>query len=121
MEEGETAIMRMSSKPDRIEPDGDLGTYLVNRAWLLNKVLLDHLVWDVSLAQFGRDAGMPVTWVDESGLQQTTIITRTFLNAHTRIVRSLIADLSEYGAEGYAVLRNLLAEQSGAMGNGEAG
>ena len=50
------------------EPDvEDIQNYIDDRASLLNKVFTDHVIWEQSLAAFGRDASLAATWIDHQG------------------------------------------------------
>jgi hypothetical protein len=92
------------------EPDvEDVQDYIQDRAHLLNKALLDHIVWRQSLAQFGRDASLAATWIDHEGQDHVVAINRVYLKAHLIIVRSLMNDLVACGAEGKQAVQSIVA------------
>lgn len=81
-----------------------------NRATLLNTLMLDHLVWVQSLGQFGKDASLAATWIDGNGQEHVTAINQAFLDAHLRIVRSVMHDLAACGPEGQLLIRDIFAD-----------
>jgi hypothetical protein len=92
------------------EPDvEDMQDYIADRACLLNKVFTDHVIWEQSLAAFGRDASLAATWVDHQGEEHTFAINRVYLDAHFKIVRSLLADLAACGPAGNVAIQSILA------------
>jgi hypothetical protein len=99
----------------------DLETYLENRVSFLHKVLTDQIVWEQSLRAFAKDASLAATWVDHQGMAHTVAINRAYLNAHYKIVRSLLADLRACGDSGERALRHVLALQFSLLREGEVG
>jgi hypothetical protein len=92
------------------EPDVEkMPDYIRDRAHLLNKALVDHMVWRQSLEQFGRDASLTATWIDHEGQDHVVAINRAYLNAHLQIVRSLINDLIACGAEGKRAVQSIIS------------
>jgi len=87
----------------------DRAAYRANRASLLNKTMLDHLVWVQSLEQFGKDSSLAATWIDGEGRDQVTAINQAFLTAHLRILRSVMHDLARCGPEGQLIIRDIFA------------
>jgi hypothetical protein len=87
----------------------DIQSYIGDRAHLLNKALLDHMVWRQSLEQFGRDASLAATWIDHEGQDHVVAINRVYLEAHLKIVRSLMNDLIACGADGKRAVRSIVA------------
>ena len=97
---------------DDVEPDEkDVQRFIEDRAHLLNKALVDHIVWRQSLEQFGRDASLAATWVDYEGQDHVVAINRAYLNSHLKIVRSLMNDLIACGTEGKRAVQSILALQ----------
>ena len=97
---------------DDVEPDEkDVQRFIEDRAHLLNKALVDHIVWRQSLEQFGRDASLAATWVDHEGQDHVVAINRAYLNSHLKIVRSLMNDLIACGTEGKRAVQSILALQ----------
>jgi hypothetical protein len=96
---------------DRFEqPDvEDMPDYIADRASLLNKVFTDHVIWEQSLEAFGRDASLAATWLDHQGEEHVFAINRVYLDAHFKIVRSLLADLAACGPAGSIAIQNILA------------
>ena len=104
--------MSMWSWSEDVESDeDDLQGFIEDRAHVLNKVLVDHIVWRQSLEQFGRDASLAATWIDHEGQDQVVAINRAYLKAHLKIVRSLMNDLVGCGTEGKKALQSILALQ----------
>ena len=104
------------------EPGGDdVQDFIQNRAPLLNKALVDHTVWRQSLEQFGRDASLAATWVDHEGQDHVVAINRAYLNAHLKIVRSLMNDLVACGAEGKRVVQSIISLQVSMLEEEETG
>ena len=94
------------------EPDvGETHGYIADRASLLNKVFTDHLVWEQSLQAFGRDASLAATWVDHQGEEHIFAINRLYLQAHLKIVRSLMNDLIACGDEGKRAVQSIMSLQ----------
>jgi hypothetical protein len=92
------------------EPDvEDIQGYIEDRASLLNKAFTDHVIWEQSLEAFGRDASLAATWIDHQGEEHVFAINRVFLDAHFKIVRSLLADLAACGPAGSIAIHNILA------------
>src|SRR5688572_30621926 len=83
--------------------------YIANRATLLNKVFTDHVIWEQSLRAFGRDASLAATWVDQEGVEQVFAINRVYLDAHFKILRSLLAGLAACGAGGNLAIQRIVA------------
>jgi hypothetical protein len=104
--------MRMWSWFEDIESDeDDLQGFIEDRAHVLNKALVDHIVWRQSLAQFGRDASLAATWIDHEGQDHVVAISRAYLKSHLKIVRSLMNDLVACGTEGKKAVQSILALQ----------
>lgn len=91
--------------------EGDVQDFIDNRAYLLNKVLVDHIVWRQSLEQFGREASLAATWIDFEGQDHVFAINRPYLEAHLKIVRSLMNDLMACGSEGRKAMQSVVALQ----------
>jgi hypothetical protein len=92
------------------EPDvEDMHDYIENRPFLLNKVFTDHVIWEQSLEAFGRDASLAATWIDHQGEDHVFAINRVFLDAHFKIVRSLLADLAACGPAGNVAIQSIVA------------
>src|SRR5215207_7703287 len=92
------------------EPDVEnMQSYIDDRASLLNKVFTDHVIWEQSLEAFGRDASLAATWVDHQGEERVFAINRVYLDAHFKIVRSLLADLAACGPAGNVAIQSILA------------
>ena len=106
---------------DDVEPDEkDVQRFIEDRAHLLNKALVDHIVWRQSLEQFGRDASLAATWVDHEGQDHVVAINRAYLNSHLKIVRSLMNDLIACGTEGKRAVQSILALQVSMLEEDEA-
>jgi hypothetical protein len=106
---------------DDVEPDEkDVQRFIEDRAHLLNKALVDHIVWRQSLEQFGRDASLAATWVDHEGQDHVVAINRAYLNSHLKIVRSLMNDLIACGTEGKRAVQSILALQVSMLEEGES-
>ena len=104
------------------DPDvEDKHGYIADRAHLLNKALLDHMVWRQSLEQFGRDASLAATWIDHEGQDHVVAINRVYLEAHLKIVRSLMNDLIACGSEGKRAVRSIVALQVSMLEEDETG
>jgi len=101
--------------------EDDVQDYIRNRAHFLNKALVDHTVWRQSLEQFGRDASLAATWVDHEGQDHVVAINRAYLNAHLKIVRSLMNDLVACGAEGKRVVQSIISLQVSMLEEEETG
>ena len=82
--------------------------YIEDRTSVLNKVFNDHLIWEQSLREFGKDACHAATWVDHQGEKHVFAINQVYLKAHLKIVRSLMNDLIACGAEGKQALQGTL-------------
>ena len=80
--------------------------YIEDRASLLNKVFTDHVIWSQSLEAFGRDASLAATWIDHQGEDHVFAINRVYLDAHFKIVRSLMNDLMACGPAGKRVVQS---------------
>jgi hypothetical protein len=94
------------------EPDVEgIQSYIEDRAHLLNKALVDHTVWRQSLEQFGKDASLAATWIDHEGQDHVVAINRAYLQAHLKIVRSLMNDLIACGPEGKKVVQSIISLQ----------
>jgi len=92
------------------EPDvEDVQSYIADRASLLNKVFTDSVIWQQSLQAFGRDASLAATWIDHDGEEHVFAINRVYLQAHLKIVRSLINDLIACGAEGKKAVQSIIS------------
>ena len=92
------------------EPDvEDMHDYIADRASLLNRVFTDHVIWEQSLEAFGRDASLAATWVDHAGKEHVFAINRVYLDAHFKIVRSLLADLAACGPAGNLAIQSIVA------------
>ena len=92
------------------QPDvEDMHDYIADRASLLNKVFTDHVIWEQSLEAFGRDASLAATWIDHQGQEYVFAINRVYLDAHVKIVRSLLADLGACGPAGSVAIQSILA------------
>ena len=100
----------MVFEPSWWEPTRDRAAYRVNRADLLHKLLLDHVLWVQALERFGTDASLAATWVDRDGQEQVTAINQVFLIAHLRILRSAMHDLAACGPVRQRLIRQLLPE-----------
>ena len=104
--------MRMWNWFEDVESnEDDLQDYIQDRAHLLNKALVDHIVWRQSLDQFGRDASLAATWIDHEGQDHVVAINRAYLNAHLKIVRSLMNDLIACGTEGKRIVQSIISLQ----------
>jgi len=98
-------------REDTEQGEDDVRDFIQNRAHLLNKALVDHTVWRQSLEQFGRDASLAATWVDHEGQDHVVAINRAYLEAHLKIVRSLMNDLIACGAEGKRIVQSIISLQ----------
>ena len=96
---------------DRFDPPDveAMHHYIADRASLLNKVFTDHVIWEQSLEAFGRDASLAATWIDHQGEEHIFAINRVYLDAHFKIVRSLLADLAACGPAGNLAIQGILA------------
>src|SRR5215218_10869480 len=104
------------------EPDvEDIQNYIDDRASLLNKVFTDHVIWEQSLAAFGRDASLAATWVDHQGEEHVFAINRVYLDAHFKIVRSLLADLAACGPAGNIAIQSIVALHADMLSEDETG
>ena len=107
---------------DDVEPDEkDVQRFIEDRAHLLNKALVDHIVWRQSLEQFGRDASLAATWIDHEGQDHVFAINRSYLNSHLKIVRSLMNDLAACGPEGKRVVQSIISLQVSMLEEEETG
>jgi hypothetical protein len=95
--------------------------FIQDRAHLLNKALVDHMVWRQSLEQFGRDASLAATWIDHEGQDHVVAINRPYLEAHLKIVRSLMNDLIACGTEGKRAVQSIVALQVSMLEEEETG
>ena len=84
--------------------------YRENRAALLNKLMLDHLLWVQSLNQSSKDSSLAATWIDGDGRDHVTAVNQAFLAAHLRILQSVMHDLAKCGAEGQFIIRDIFAD-----------
>ena len=104
------------------EPDVEhMHDYVADRASLLNKVFTDHMIWEQSLGAFGRDASLAATWIDHLGQEHTFAINRVYLDAHFKIVRSLLADLAACGPAGNVAIQRILALHADMLSEEETG
>jgi hypothetical protein len=104
------------------EPDvGDMQDYIADRASLLNKIFTDHVIWEQSLGAFGKDASLAATWIDHQGEEHVFAINRVYLDAHFKIVRSLLADLAACGPAGNLAIQNILALHADMLSEEETG
>ena len=85
--------------------------FIENRASLLNKVFTDHVIWEQSLQAFGKDASLAATWIDHTGEEHVFAINRVYLQAHLKIVRSLMNDLIACGTEGKKAVQSIISLQ----------
>ena len=108
-------------REDGQSAEDDVQDFIQNRAHLLNKALVDHTVWYQSLEQFGRDASLAATWIDHEGRDHVVAINRAYLQAHLKIVRSLMNDLIACGAEGTQVVQNIISLQVNMLEEEETG
>jgi hypothetical protein len=97
----------------------DLDAFIQDRAFLLNKVLTDQVVWRQSLKAFARDASLSATWIDHEGQEHSFAINRVFLAAHFKIVRSLMDDLAACGPGGERVIAKVVALQAAMLDEDE--
>ena len=112
----------MRSWREDVEPDDqDVQDFIQDRAHLLNKALVDHIVWRQSLEQFGSDASLAATWIDGEGQDHVVAINRAYLKAHLKIVRSLMNDLVACGAEGKKAVQSIIALQVSMLEEEETG
>ena len=91
--------------------EDDVRDFIQNRADLLNKALVDHIVWRQSLEQFGHDASLAATSIDHQGQDHVAAINSIYLQSHLKIVRSLMNDLVACGTEGKKAVQSILALQ----------
>jgi hypothetical protein len=91
--------------------EDDVRDFIQDRAHLLNKALVDHIVWRQSLEQFGHDASLAATWIDHEGQDHVVAINSIYLQSHLKIVRSLMNDLVACGTEGKKAVQSILALQ----------
>jgi hypothetical protein len=104
------------------QPDvEDMPDYVADRAFLLNKVFTDHVIWEQSLAAFGKDTSLAATWVDHKGQEHIFAINRVYLKAHLKIVRSLMNDLIACGAEGKRAVQSIISLQASMLEKDETG
>ena len=104
------------------EPDvEDMHDYIEDRASLLNKAFTDHGIWEQSLEAFGRDASLAATWIDHQGEEHVSAINRVYLDAHFKIVRSLLADLAACGPAGNIAIQSIVALHAEILGEDETG
>ena len=95
--------------------------FVEDRASLLNKVFTDHVIWEQSLEAFGRAASLAATWVDQEGEEHVFAINRVYLDAHFKIVRSLLADLAACGPAGNIAIQSIVALHAEMLGEDETG
>jgi hypothetical protein len=95
--------------------------YIEDRASLLNRTFTDQVIWEQSLESFGRDASLAATWIDHQGEGHVFAINRVFLNAHFKIVRSLLADLAACGPAGNVAIQSIVALYADILGEEETG
>jgi hypothetical protein len=104
------------------QPDvEDMQDYIEDRASLFNKAFTDHVIWEQSLEAFGRDASLAATWIDHQGEEYVFAINRVFLDAHFKIVRSLLADLAACGPAGSIAIQSIVALHADMLGEEETG
>jgi hypothetical protein len=103
------------------DSDWDAQAYIVDRAQLLNRVFTDQVLWEQSLATFAEGATLSATWVDGCGEAHVFPIDRAFLDAHYKIVRSLLLDLKACGAEGQRAIQAVVALQLSMLGEERTG
>ena len=88
----------------------DQAAYRENRAALMNKLMLDHVLWVQSLEHSSKVSSLTATWIDGDGQDHVTAINQAFLTAHLRILRSVMRDLAHCGAEGQVIIRDIFAD-----------
>ena len=104
------------------QPDvEDMPDYIADRAFLLNKAFTDHVIWEQSLAAFGKDTSLAATWVDHTGEEHVFAINRVYLDAHFKIVRSLFADLAACGPAGNLAIQRIVALHADMLREEETG
>ena len=104
------------------QPDvADLHDYIEDRASLLNKVFTDHVIWEQSREAFGRDASLAATWIDHQGEEHVFAINWVYLDAHFKIVHSLLADLAACGPAGNIAIQSIVALHAEMLGEEEPG
>ena len=111
-------VCLLKGMADRFDqPDvEDMQVYIEDRASLLNKVFTDHVIWEQSLEAFGRDVSLAATWIDHQGEEHVFAINRVFLDAHFKIVRSLLADLAACGPAGNVAIQSIVALHADMLG-----
>jgi hypothetical protein len=111
-------VCLLKGMADRFDqPDVEnMHDYIEDRASLLNKAFTDHVIWEQSLEAFGRDASLAATWIDHQGEEHVFAINRLFLNAHFKIVRSLLADLAACGPAGNLAIQSIVALHADMLG-----
>jgi hypothetical protein len=87
----------------------DMQDYIEDRASLLNKAFTDHVIWEQSLEAFGREASLAATGIDHQGEGHVFAINQVFLDAHFKILRSLLADLAACGPVGNLAIQSIIA------------
>jgi hypothetical protein len=103
------------------DAERDERDYIVDRAQLLNRVFKDQVLWEQSLAVFAEAASLSATWVDGCGETHVVPINRAFLDAHGKIVRSLLLDLKACGAAGERAIQAVMALQLSMLREERAG
>jgi hypothetical protein len=104
------------------QPDvEDMQDYIEDRASLLNKAFTDHVIWEQSIEAFGRDASLAATWIDHQGEDHFFAINWVYLDAHFKIVRSLLADLAACGPAGNVAIQSIVALHADMLGEEETG
>jgi hypothetical protein len=99
----------------------DMPDYITDRASMLNKVFTDHVIWEQSLEAFGGDASLAATWIDHQGEEHVFAINRVYLDAHFKIVHSLLADLAACGPAGSIAIQSIVALHAEMLGEDETG
>ena len=100
------AVWDMDRAPDARTQEA----YLRNRADLLSKILINHVVWAHSLERFPVEASLAARWTDVDGREQVAVINALWLQAHRHVVRSLVADLLDCGLPGQRLLQDVMTE-----------
>ena len=84
--------------------------YLRHRADLLSKILINHVAWAHSLERFPVEASLAARWMDVDGREQVAVINTVWLQAHRRVLRSVVADLLDGGLAGQRLLQAVMTE-----------
>jgi hypothetical protein len=113
--EGNAGLKGMADRFDQPDVE-DMLDYIEDRASLLNKVFTDHVIWEQSLEAFGRAASLAATWIDHQGEEHVFAINRVYLDAHFKIVRSLLADLAACGPAGNIAIQSIVALHAEMLG-----